>query len=107
MSKPNGRPERRTVDVVEASYQPSKAELEEDLRVDATFDEAVQALARPAKVRYVGSVPVGGEILRQSPQYPALRTHGETVGVQWMSHLPEGIEYSATHRCVHRPVRAS
>ena len=46
-------PEPRVVDLVHPSYQPSKAELEEDLRVDATFEEAVQALARPVKVQYV------------------------------------------------------
>ena len=46
-------PEPREVELVHPSYQPSKAELEEDLRVDATFDEAVQALVRPVKVRYV------------------------------------------------------
>ena len=45
------------VDLVHSSYQPSKAELEEDLRVDETFDEAVQALAQPAKVRYVRRSP--------------------------------------------------
>ena len=43
------------LEVMHPSYQPSKAELEEDLRVDATFDEAVQALVRPVKVRYVRS----------------------------------------------------
>ena len=41
------------LDVAHPSYQPSKAELEEDLRVDASFEEAVQALARPVKLRYV------------------------------------------------------
>ena len=41
------------LEVMHPGYQPSKAELEEDLRVDATFDEAVQALVRPVKVRYV------------------------------------------------------
>ena len=46
-------PEPQEVELVHPSYQPSKAELEEDLRVDAAFDEAVQALVRPAKVRYV------------------------------------------------------
>ena len=46
-------PEPPVVELVHPSYQPSKAELEEDLRVDATFDEAVQALVRPVKVRYV------------------------------------------------------
>ena len=47
------QPEPQEVELVHPSYQPSKAELEEDLRVDATFDEAVQALVRPVKVRYV------------------------------------------------------
>ena len=41
------------LDVAHPSYQPSKAELEEDLRVDETFEDAVQALARPVKLRYV------------------------------------------------------
>ena len=41
------------LELLHPRYQPSKAELEEDLRVDATFDEAVQALVRPGKVRYV------------------------------------------------------
>ena len=41
------------LELVHPSYQPSKAELEEDLRVDATFEEAVQALVRPVKIRYV------------------------------------------------------
>ena len=43
----------REVELVHPSYQPSKAELAEDLRVDATFEEAVQALVRPVKVCYV------------------------------------------------------
>ena len=46
-------PKPQEVELAHPSYQPSKAELEEDLRVDATFDEAVQALVRPVKVRYV------------------------------------------------------
>ena len=36
-----------------STYQPSKAKLEEDPRVDATFEEAIQALARPMRIRYV------------------------------------------------------
>ena len=54
----------RIVDVVAPTYQPSKAELEEDMRVRATFEEAVEAresalhppvevLTRPVKVRYI------------------------------------------------------
>ena len=52
MSKP-ASPAPREVELLHPSYQPSKAELEEDLRVDATFEEAVRALAQPAKVSYV------------------------------------------------------
>ena len=47
------KPEPREIELAHPSYQPSKAELEEDLRVDATFEEAVQALAQPATVCYV------------------------------------------------------
>ena len=43
----------RIVDVVAPTYQPSKAELEEDMRVRATFEEAVEVLTRPVKVRYI------------------------------------------------------
>ena len=41
------------VDMVAPTYQPSKAELEEDMRVRATFEEAVEALTRPVTVRYI------------------------------------------------------
>lgn len=41
------------VEIVDPSYQPSKAELEVDVRVDATFEEAIQALAGPVSIRYV------------------------------------------------------
>ena len=37
--------------IVRNTYQPSKAELEADRRVDATFDEAVRALAEPVEIR--------------------------------------------------------
>ena len=42
-----------TGSVVAPTYQPSKAELEEDMRVRATFEEAVEVLTRPVKVRYI------------------------------------------------------
>lgn len=51
--KPKNRPDPPEVEIVRPAYQPSKAELEEDMRVDATFEEAIQALARPVRVRYV------------------------------------------------------
>ena len=47
----------RPVEIVRPTYQPSKAELEEDLRVEATFEEAVQALTRPVSIRYVTRPP--------------------------------------------------
>ena len=34
---------------VQTSYQPSRSELDEDMRVEATLREAVQALARPSR----------------------------------------------------------
>ena len=47
------RPNAREVEIVSPDYQPSAAELEEDVRVDATFDQAVEALTQPVKIRYV------------------------------------------------------
>ena len=46
-------PEPREVEIVKPDYQPSAAELAEDTRVNATFDEAVEALTKPVAVRYV------------------------------------------------------
>ncbi len=47
------KPDRPTVEVAEPTYQPSKAELEADLRVDATFEQAVKALAKDVNVKHV------------------------------------------------------
>ena len=47
------RPKAREVEVIRSDYQPSAAELEEDVRVDATFAKAVDALTKPVKLRYV------------------------------------------------------
>lgn len=35
------------------SYQPSRKKLQEDPRVDASFDEVVAACLQPVKIRYV------------------------------------------------------
>lgn len=43
----------RDVEVVHPSYQPSRAELEEDMRVNATFEESVRALTRPVRIRHI------------------------------------------------------
>lgn len=47
------KPLSREVEVVRPSYQPSRAELNEDMRVEATFEEAVQALAKPVRIRHI------------------------------------------------------
>ena len=48
------KPQRkREVEIVRSEYQPSKAELNEDVRVDATFEEAVDALTKPVSIRYI------------------------------------------------------
>ena len=47
------KPKAREVEIVRPEYQPSATELEEDTRVDATFNEAVDALAKPVCIRYV------------------------------------------------------
>ena len=44
---------RAVVEIVHRSDQPSKVELEEDARVDATFEEAVDALVQTAEVHYI------------------------------------------------------
>ena len=51
-SQPKRQPPRQ-VEIVKPAYQPSKAELEEDVRVNATFEEAVAALTRPVAVNYI------------------------------------------------------
>ena len=47
------QPQTRTVDVAHPSYQPSRSELREDLRLDATFEELSKAVVQPVKARYV------------------------------------------------------
>ncbi len=44
---------RPVVQVPEPSYQPSVAELREDQRIDATFNQTVDALTKPVEVKYV------------------------------------------------------
>ena len=46
-------PAPKTVEVPDPSYQPSRSELREDLRLKGTFADAVKALVRPVKVRKV------------------------------------------------------
>ena len=44
---------KREVEIVRPEYQPSKAELEADMRVSASFDDAIEALCRPVSNRYI------------------------------------------------------
>ena len=44
--------QRRKVRLKHPSYQPSKAELEADVRVDATFDELAKASVQPVEIEY-------------------------------------------------------
>ena len=46
-------PKPRKVEIARSDYQPSKAELNEDVRVNATFEEAVDAITKPVSIRYV------------------------------------------------------
>ncbi|MDE0002601.1 MAG: hypothetical protein OXQ29_07890 [Rhodospirillaceae bacterium] len=43
----------KEVEIVRPDYQPSRRELDKDVRVDASFEEAVEALCKPVKIRYV------------------------------------------------------
>ena len=47
------KPKPKKMKLVKPSYQPSKAELEADLRVDTTFDQAVEALTKLVEIEYV------------------------------------------------------
>ena len=47
------QPRKPTLQVPDPSYQPSRAELREDLRLKGTFEEAVKALVKPVKINKV------------------------------------------------------
>ena len=51
--KKDTQPAERTVEVVDSSYQPSKAELKEDMSIDKTPDEVAKALTQTVNVRRV------------------------------------------------------
>ena len=53
MTRKKSNPTPRQVEVVDPSYQPSRAELREDLRLKGTFKEAAEALVKPAQTRKV------------------------------------------------------
>ena len=60
MSKPNGRltpPKPREIELVDPSYQPNKAELEEEIDFSElvegkSFEDLARTMLRPVKMRY-------------------------------------------------------
>ena len=53
--------ERPEVEIIHHTYQPSKAELESDVSVDATPEQIARALVRDVEVREIKRKPDGGE----------------------------------------------
>ena len=49
--KKSNPPEPREVEVPDSSYQPSRKELRQDVRLEGTFKDAVKALVKPVKIR--------------------------------------------------------
>ena len=49
-------PKPREVEVVRSDYQPTKKELKEDVRVEATFKVAVDALCQSVELRYIDTL---------------------------------------------------
>lgn len=45
--------DRPEVEIVNSDYQPSAVELDADMPVEASFEEAVDALTQPVNIRYV------------------------------------------------------
>ena len=41
---------KRPLEIVDPSYKPSKEELEENFKVEATFDQIVDAMVAPAEI---------------------------------------------------------
>ncbi len=79
------KPEQRVVEIVHPSYQPSKVALEEDMRVDARFEEAVDALAQPVSTRHIarpkpGHQAASGTFLHNPPNFhPCFTTSMNTI----------------------------
>ena len=48
--EPQEKPTRRTIRVKPSTYQPSRAELRDDVRLDTTPDELARAVLRPVTV---------------------------------------------------------
>ena len=53
MKKRKHNPDHPTIELVKDAYQPTKAELENDVRVEAEFEELARALVQPVNVRWI------------------------------------------------------
>ena len=53
MTTETRRPPPREVEIAHPGYQPSKPEFVEDAHVEASFEEAVEALCQPITIRCV------------------------------------------------------
>ena len=53
MTSKNQPPERKTVELVRTSYQPTKAEKEARFSTDASFEEIVDAVLSPVDIRWI------------------------------------------------------
>ena len=53
MKKSRHNSQRPTIELVKDSYQPTKAELEEGMRVEADFEELARALVQPVNIRWI------------------------------------------------------
>ncbi len=45
--------EPRVVEIVRSDYQPSQAELEADMSIDASPEELAQAVLQPTTIKYI------------------------------------------------------
>ena len=52
VKRPN-KPKPKTVELVRSDYQPTKREKEETFATDASFKQAVDAVLRPVKPRWI------------------------------------------------------
>ena len=51
--KEKSKPKPKTVELVKSSYQPTKAEKEEEIQINATLDELGEAAVRPVNIRWI------------------------------------------------------
>ena len=51
--KKTKHPGPRKVEVPDSSYQPNREELQQDLRREGTFEDAIKALVKPVKIKRV------------------------------------------------------